>query len=403
MPKKRGNNEGTISKRKNGLWCAAITVGYNENGNQKRQFFYGKTRQEVAEKLNQSLSGLSQGTFVEANRIKFADWLDIWLKEYKRPSVRLTTFESYEYLTRVHIKPVLGHLCLKDIKPEHIQRLYNDKVNNGKIDGTGGISAKTVKNIHNVIHAALDQAVKNNIVVRNVSEVTTLPKHTNKEMRVLTIDEQYKFIRELDGERLRMAFLLALGTGVREGELLALHWYDVDLKQGSIRITQTVRRTRTFDSNAKTKTAIIYQEPKTKAGNRNIPLPESLVTELKEHRKSLLIEKIEAGPLYTDNDLVFCNEIGAPIETSSLIKRFHKLTKKAGLEGVNVHALRHTYATRLLEANEHPKTVQELLGHADISLTLNTYSHVMPELKSAAAQKLDFLFQNKKPSINEGL
>lgn len=151
-----------------------------------------------------------------------------------------------------------------------------------------------------------------------------------------------------------------------------------------------------------TKTKVVFQEPKTKAGKRAIPLPDNAVRELKDHRKRQLEEKIKAGELYEDNNFVFFTELGKLINTQNFLRKFKSIDKKAGLENVNFHALRHTYATRLLELNEHPKVVQEILGHSDISMTLNTYSHVMPEIKQAAAKKIDFLFENKKPSTNEG-
>jgi integrase len=403
MGKKRGNGEGSISKRKDGRWCAVITNGNDPNtGKPKRVFFYGKTRQEVAEKLNQALHSIGQGTFVEPSRLTVGEWINTWLFEYKKQSLRPTTFQSYEYLTRVHVKPTIGHIILKDLRSEHLQRLYNEKATQGRSDGKGGLSPKTVRHIHCVIHEALEQALKNNLVVRNVSKATTLPRQVKKEMKVLTVDEQCKLLNVLGEERLRSAFILALASGVREGELLAIRWQDIDLKEGIINIRQSLKRVKVFDENKNTKSELLFQEPKTKAGKRIIPLPASVITELKEHRNRQLQEKLKARLIYEDNDLVFCTEIGKPIDTNNLIRKFKALLKKAGMRDINFHALRHTYATRLLEANEHPKVVQEILGHSDISMTLNTYSHVMPEIKKAAAQKLDHLFQIKNPSTREG-
>ncbi len=396
MARRRGNNEGTISKRKDGRWCAAITTGYDDEGRQNRQFYYGKTRQEVADKLNQAVHRLSTGTYVEPNKITVGQWVDTWLNEYKKPSVRPTTYESYEYLTRVHIIPSIGHITLKDLRPEQLQKLYNDKLCKGRTDNSGGLSARTVRYIHIIIHEALSQAVKNNLIVRNVSELTTLPKQSKKEMRVLTLEEQSRFLDTLEDDRLRAAYILALATGIREGELMALRWQDVDLKEGLIKINRSIKRVKNFDRNTTVKTKLIFQEPKTNAGKRTIPLPFSVIGELEAHKKRQLLEKMEARKVYTDNDLVFCNEIGNPTEPATIAQKFYKLIKKAGIDKANFHALRHTYATRLLEANEHPKVVQEILGHSDISMTLNTYSHVMPEIKKAAAQKIDFLFQGKK-------
>lgn len=402
MPKKRGNNEGCISKRKDGKWCAVVTVGFDEEGKQKRKFFYGKTRQEVADKMNDVIHNINRGTYIEPSKTKLSDWLNTWLNEYKKSNIRPSTYDSYEYLIRLHIAPTIGHIVLKDLKPEHLQRLYNDKGSSGKADGTGGLSAKTINRIHVVLHASLDQAVKNGLVIRNVSEATTLPKQKKKEIRILSVDEQINFLAAITGERLKGAFILALGSGIREGELLALRWKNVNLKAGIIRITESLKRVRNYDADSEVKTKLIFQEPKTEAGKRTIPLPDNVLTELKEHRKRQYEEKLRAGALYEDNDLVFCTEIGKVLEPRNFLRTFYCLVKKAEIPHINFHALRHTYATRLLEANEHPKVVQEILGHSDITMTLNTYSHVMPEIKMAAAQKLNHLFENKNSSHKEG-
>ncbi|ADQ39654.1 integrase family protein [Caldicellulosiruptor acetigenus I77R1B] len=385
--KKRGNNEGSIYRRKDGLWCGQITIGRDESGKQKRQYFYGKTRQEVADKIAKALNDLKNGVYVDPARLLLKDWLNTWLWEYKKQTLRPSTFQDYESLINNHIVPAIGHYKLKDLRPEHLQALYNSKYGNG-------LSLSTIKHIHVILHSALDQALKNGLVVRNVSEATTLPKtKTKNEIRVLTLQEQQRFIAALEGERLRPAFLLALASGVRLGELLALKWDCVNLKEGTITIKRSLRRIKTYDKNLPTKTMLAFQEPKTAAGIRTIPVPPVILEELKEHRKRQLEERLQAGSLYEDNNLVFATELGTPIEPRNFLRVFYRIIEKANLD-INFHALRHTYATRLLEANEHPKVVQELLGHNDISTTLNIYSHVMPEIKKAAAMKLNNLFEN---------
>ena len=385
--KKRGNNEGSIYKRKDGLWCGQITIGRDENGRQKRQYFYGKTRQEVADKIAKALNDLANGIYVDPARMLVKDWLNTWLWEYKKQTLRPSTFQDYESLINNHIVPSIGHYKLKDLRPEHLQALYNSK-------HESGLSLSTIKHIHVILHSALDQALKNGLVVRNVSEATTLPKaKTKKEIRVLTLEEQKRFVAALEGERLKPAFLLALASGVRLGELLVLKWDCVNLKEGTITIKRSLRRIKTYDKSLPTKTMLAFQEPKTAAGIRTIPVPPVILEELKEHRKRQLEEKLKAGSLYEDNNLVFATELGTPIEPRNFLRVFYRIIEKANLD-INFHALRHTYATRLLEANEHPKVVQELLGHNDISTTLNIYSHVMPEIKKAAAMKLNNLFEN---------
>ena len=396
MTKKRGNNEGCISKRKDGKWCAAITTGADEDGKQKRKFYYGKTRQEVAEKLNQAVHDISKGTFTPTNKIKVSEWLQTWLFDYKKSSVRPSTFGNYEMFIRVHLTPAIGGLLLKDLAPQHLQRLFNEKLVSGKVDGSGGLSAASVRYMYVVIHEALDQALINSLVTRNVSNATKLPQIKKTKVEVFTVESQMKFLAILAGERLKAAFILALGTGVREGELLALPWMDVDLKAGTISIEQTVRRCKTFDEDSLTKTELIFGPVKTDAGYRSIPLPAGVLRELKAHKKRQLTEKLAAGELWEESGLVFTTELGKVVEPRNFLRRYYQLLEKAKLEHLKFHAAgRHTFATRLLEANEHPKVVQELLGHAKFAVTLDLYSHVLPETKQAATAKLDFLFQEK--------
>lgn len=403
--KSRGNGEGSIYKISEGKWCAAITIGRNENGSLKRKYFYGKTRFEVSDKLTADLNSINTGTFVEPNKITVAEWMDIWLYDYKKSNVRPTTFQSYEYLARVHIKPSLGSLLLKNLRPDHIQKMYNEKLKSGRADKeSGGLNPKTIKNMHNVLHDALDQAVKNNILLRNSSEVVNTPRHVKKEIKVLSFEDQQKLMQALEGEKYRLAFILALGTGMREGEVLSLRWSDFDLRKGFVKVRRTVKRVKLFDDNKNSHTEVIYSEPNTKCGNRDIPIPGNILRELKSEYLKYLQLKLQEGETYNNIDgYLFVNDFDKPIEAVTLIKGYNKVLKRIGLVGINSHTLRHTYATRLLEANEHPKVVQELLGHSDITMTLNIYSHVMPDVKYAAAAKLDNLFKvKKKSSQSEG-
>lgn len=403
MAKKRGNGEGSIYQRKDKKWVAQMTVGRDPTtGKPKKRYFYGKTRNEVATKLNEAINKCNKGILCEPSKLTLAEWLDTWLLEYKKTNLRETTLSSYDYLINTHIKPVIGGILIKDLRPVHLQQFYNEKFQKGRIDGKGGLSSRTVRYIHIVIHEALEQARKNNIVPTNVSEATNLPKKQSKEMRVLTYEEQMQFLDSLEDDRLSFAFILALATGIRIGELLALKWENVDLDNKIIKIKLSLSRVKNFDENINTKTKLIFKEPKTKAGKRDIPIPDSVIKEFRKHKKRQNEEKLIAGQIYEDNDLVIATELGKPIDQRNLTRKFKSICKRADLQDVNFHALRHTYATRLLEANEHPKVVQEILGHSSISVTLDTYSHVMPEVKKAAASKINNLFIRKAPSTKEG-
>jgi integrase len=387
---RRGNGEGCISKRKDGTYAAVLSNGRNPStGKPKRIFLYGKTRAEVADKLAKTLGEMQQGSFVEPNNLTVGGWLDTWLKDYAKPHIRQATWVSYEMLIRVHIKPSIGNIKLRQLQPTHLQELYNEELRNGRADQTGGLSARTVELTHVVVHSALKQAIENGLLVRNASDATKLPRQEKKEMRVLTPDEEKKLLDTLGTDTYSTAILLDLSTGLRLGELLGLRWEDVDLDAGILRVQQSIARLK--NDGGTTKTSLVFQPLKTKKSQRSVPIPESVVVTLKTYKARQNRE-----------GLVFSTPTGTPIEPRNFIRRFGQLLAKAGIPEANVHAMRHSYATRLFELNEHPKTVQELLGHSQISMTLDTYSHVMPEIKQAAAKKLDGWLSPQKKNPPEG-
>jgi len=250
------------------------------------------------------------------------------------------------------------------------------------VDGRGGLSSRTVRYTHAVIYSALKQALKEQLIARNVAEAVVLPAQQKKEIRPLTTEEVHRLLSAAKDDRLYPAFLLELGSGLRRGELLGLRWQDVDLKAGVITVRQSLIRTRA---------GLVFQEPKTERSKRNLPLPPAVVRELKAHRARQAEEKLLLGPDYEDRGLVFCLENGKPLDPRNFTRHFELLLKKAGLPHVRFHDLRHTHATQLLGLGVHAKIVQERLGHTTISTTLDTYSHAVPGLQEEAARKLDAL------------
>jgi integrase len=271
-------------KDKNGkkldLWECLINNGRDPaTGKTKRIPVYGKTQEECRQKVIETLASIQNQTYVEPHKTTVEQWLDTWLTEYKKDNIRPTTYSSYEYIVRVHIKPKLGKALIRELKPEQVQKFYNERK-------ASGLSARTVRYIHVVLHEALEQAMRNNLVVRNVTEATTLPKQEKKEMRVLTREEQDKFLNTLDNDKSGIIFKLDLATGLRKGELLALRWKDINLKEGSLRVNQALYRAKVnFDKDStEKKTEVIFQKPKTKKGERSIPLFKSIVSDLKAHK-----------------------------------------------------------------------------------------------------------------------
>jgi len=371
---RRGNREGTICRRKDGRWCGAVTLGYDpKTGKPVRKFFYGKTRQEVAEKLAKILRDHHLGLIpATKERMEFGSWLWTFLDLYKKPEIRPTTYELYAGILRLHLPEKLAHTPLEKLRSEDLQALYTSL-------GEKGYS-RTVQILHNLIHSALDQAVKLGYVPRNASEATTRPKGKKKEVQILTPQELKRFLEVAKKHRLFPAFYVLATTGLRRGELLGLKWQDIDWEHGTL----TVQRNLVWVGREPA-----LQEPKTKGSYRTIPLPESTLEVLKEWRKKWLEERVKLGPDWPETDLVFPSEVHTAMHPRNFLRAFKGLLQEAGLPMVSLHALRHSYATLLLAEGENPRVVQEILGHSTVTTTLGIYSKVLPSLKQQAVKKVE--------------
>jgi integrase len=409
MARKRSNGEGSIYQRKDGRWEAMTFI------NGERVSFYARSQAEVKEKLKKALREADDGVFTKKNKQTFGEWLDLWLEQYAKPAIRTTTFDSYSYQIRFHIKPGLGKIPLKELQPAQIQKFYNDKLKQKLMDRRGEkakqqqkqkvsskqriektISPATIRRMHVILSEALEQALKEGKIIRNPAKATKPPKIEKKEARYLSPDQLRSFLATIEKDRWYAAIITALNTGVRLGELVALKWENVDLDKGVIYIKEAVSWIREGNG-----WALITHPPKSQKGVRNIPLPAETVKVLKAYRAKQNEEKFRLGEAYTDSErqFVFTWEDGRLVDPFYLSKHFAKLIKKYGLS-LNFHGLRHSYATALLEAGEHPKVVQELLGDSTISVVLDTYSHVLPGLKERAVSKLDELFAKEKQAIS---
>lgn len=398
MAKKRANGEGTIRQRKDGRWEGLYTVNY------KRKSVYGKTQTEVRKKLNDVLNDINNGMYIENTNITFGVWLDEWLEVYAKPSVKLSTYGSYEGYIRNHIKPEIGKIKLSALRADILQKFINQKLKNGRCDKVkdvntnklvtkkGGLSEKTIKNMYNMIHSALKQAYKNGLVNQNVSELITLPKQKRNEMRVLSLDEQKALQSAVRDERLGIGIILSLFTGIRLGELLGLKFNDIDFENKTITIRRTLNRLKVYD-NLDKKTDIVIGEPKTNKAKRVIPIQEFLIPLLKAHKAMLLTEQIKVANLYKNNGFVICNEFGNYIEPRTYQDFFKRMLKKSEIENTNFHTLRHTFATRALENGFDVKVLADILGHADASTTLNKYAHALPDHKKTSMEKLSCLYE----------
>jgi integrase len=382
MPKKRGNGEGTIVKRSDGRWMASLTLGRDpQTGVLKRASFYGKTRAEVALRLAQALRDQAHGVFVAPHALTVQSWLSTWLTTYKQPALRPLSVERYGRLIRKHLTPVLGHLPLRELRPEHLQQFYTAQL-------ARGMAPRTVRQLHTLLHGALAQAEKTGLVARNVSRLTTPPRARVQERPTLSVTQMTQAVLpHLTGERLGVVIVLACGTGLRRGELLGLRWQDVDLSQALLQVRQALARLHAPQAGKKTQ--LVMQAPKTAQSRRTIPLPAVCVQTLRQHRARQAEKKLTLGPAYRDQGLVFCQEDGTPLNPAAVNRCFTRALRRAGLPHLRLHNLRHTFATWMLELGESPKTVQTLLGHSTVATTLDLYSHVSLELEKQAVTRLN--------------
>jgi len=379
---KRGQGEGSISKREDGTWWARITVGRTPDGKQKRKAFYGKTRAEVQKKMTAALAEINTtGGFIDESRMTFGHWLDIWLNEYKKHEIKPTTYVNYRVRVENHIKPSIGHYKLKDLRVDTIQTMINGL--NAK-----GLSSSTVGGAFKTMFGALEQAVDNGLLHKNVAAKVTLPTIQKKSIRVFTLEEQARFVGAAKDTYMGEVFLLDLGTGLRIGEILGLVWGDINFDDELLRVNRTINITKDYDdTEAKWKKS--FGSPKTKASNRSVPLLPSIVTLLNEVKRRQDEQRLQVGSAYEDIGLVFATQLGRPLDPRNMQRTFASIIKKAGIEqGVHIHCLRHTFATRGLESGVELKVMQELLGHSSIKMTADLYTHVLPDKKKSSMMRM---------------
>jgi len=379
MAKKRGNGEGTIYRRKNGGWAAQCTV-WTVKGRTRRTL-YGKTRAGVSEKLTKVMADRDGGIVYGAGKLTVGEYLNGWLRDSVRGTVKETTYANYSYITHVHISPALGRVKLKSLTPAHVRGFYTEKTQTN-------LSAATVKKMHVVLRRALSQAVSDGLIPRNAADSVKPPRASapGEEIRPLNSEECSAFLEASRGERLEALYVLAVHCGLREGELLALRWEDVDLEAAKPALL--VRRTITRGEDGRG--YVVGASTKSGKGRR-VRLTRRAVMALKDHRKHQLEEKMRLAGLWQEQGLVFPNETGSLFNPSNLRNRsFKRIKARSGIrEDLRFHDLRHTCATLLLREGVNVKVVSEMLGHASIIITLNTYSHVLPDMQDSAADAME--------------
>ncbi|HZV49173.1 MAG TPA: site-specific integrase [Candidatus Dormibacteraeota bacterium] len=369
MTRRRGNREGTIYQRKDGRWCAELPqVGG------KRKRLYARTREEVARKLVLALRDQEVGLPVPDDRLTVERYLTQWL-ETVRPRVRPWTYRGYEVVVRRHVVPIIGQVRLSRLTPQQVHALLVSLADHG-------LSSKSVRNVRVVLSSALSQAERWGMVTRNVARLVEPLRREHREMRPLTPGEIRRLLEVIRGHRLEALILVTLVLGLRQGEVLGLSWEDLDLDAGTLQVRRQLQRL-----NGRSELV----ELKTRRSRRTLVLPRTLVEVLCEHRRRQGEERMCLGASWKgwEHDLVFTTTLGTPLDGRWVTRTFQRLLAKAGIERRRFHDLRHSAATTMLVLGVPARVVMEILGHANVSTTLEVYAHVVPELQREAADRID--------------
>jgi len=371
-----------VRRRGRNSWEVTVELGRDPlTGRRRRQSqtIRGTRRDAEAVRVH-LLHRITTGIDLEPTRLTVAAYLERWL-DAVRPNLAPTTRRSYEGLLRHQVIRYIGAIPLSKLRPLHVQQLYACLREEGRADGRGGLGPRTLLHVHRVLSEALGQAVHWQIVARNVCQAVEAPQPRRPEMRALSPKEARRLLEigEAADNTSGDAVILALHTGLRLGELLALHWEDVDLERGLVSVRRTLENV----------SGTTFREPKTAKGRRAVPVGPTVVERLRRLRRRQLEHSLAAGPSWQERGLVFAASDGGLLSGFALRRAFYRLLSQAGLPRVRFHDLRHTHASLLLARGVHPKVVSERLGHATVGITLDTYSHVLPTLQEQAARDLD--------------
>jgi integrase len=380
---------GSIRRRGKGSWELTIDLGRDPaTGRRLRRFHAVRgTRRDAERELAAHLHALATGTYADPSKETVAAYLERWLRDYAEPTVAPRTFERYAEIVRGPITAVLGSMRLSSVRAPHIaaaERQWRD----------AGLAPATVLKYHRLIRQALAHAVRWHLLVVNPADAVAAPRTERREMAVLTPEQATALLDAARGTEFEVPLTTALYTGLRLGELLGLRWRDADLGAGQLRVQQTLQQVAGG--------GVVFRQPKTHRSRRAVSIPTVVVDSLREHRRAQAETRLLAGPAWADTDLVFSDALGRPLSANRLRWHFHRLLREAGLPRIRLHDLRHTMATLMLAAGEHPKVVSERLGHSTIAVTIDTYSHVLPGLQAAAAERLADVLGGSRQRSAEG-
>ncbi|MEU4212719.1 site-specific integrase [Streptomyces sp. NPDC026206] len=368
--KRNPNGAGTITKRKDGRYQAAVYV-LQPDGTRARKFTYGKTWADCDVKRRELLTKVASGVPVPTRSAKLCEWLPYWLDNIVKPRRKRTTYAKYEMHVRLYLIPQLGKKTL--------ERLGVRDVRKALAEIAKATTAATAKESHRVLRSALSAACREELIARNVVKLVEPPKADTYESQLWTLDQTLRFVLTARRDPLYAAFMLAVCLGLRRGELVGLRWQDIDFDSRTLQVRK--QRQRAMGEN--------YEDDTKNRRKRTLPLPALCIAPLRWQRMRQQAMRIKAGDSWQETDLVFTTRTGRPIEGSNVLRSFYRLTAKAGLPRIRVHDARHGAATLLAVGNVHPRVAMEILGHSKISVTMEIYTHVPDELKREAVAHMD--------------
>lgn len=375
-------SRGHIRKRSEGSWSIVIDLGRDAAGKRRQKWVTVKgTKKEANQRLTELLRQFDTGTYLDPKKMTVGGYLESWLKDYAQPNVSAKTYTRYAEICQKHLAPALGRIELQKLQPLHIQEYYNEALISGRLNGSGGLSPQTVKHHHRILSEALKKAVRWQLITRNPCEAVDPPKPKKREMRALGEAESAALLNEAKDSRLYLPILVALTTGLRRGELIGLKWQDIDLEAGKLSVNRTIEQTRA--------TGVVEKTPKTAKSRRSLALAEITIEALKQLRKQQAEQKLRLGQLYQDSGFLFTNDDGTLWKPDAFTQAFQRLIRNSSLGHIRFHDLRHSHASQLLKQGINPKVVSERLGHSSITITMDTYSHVLPGIQEEAVTKVN--------------
>lgn len=378
-------NRGNIRERSKGSFTITIELPRDIITNKRRQKYYtvNGTKKDAERFLTEKLRELDTGLLIDTRKMKYSEYLNYW-EEKTFKNLEITTREGYTQKIEKHIKPYLGNIYLEDIKPLHLQNLYDKLLIDGRKDKKGGLSARTVLSIHRIIYSSLHQAVKWQLLIRNVADNVEPPKAKKYKANYLTDEQTEQLLKVSKNTDIYIPIAIAIYTGARRGEILGLNWNNVNLEKGYIKI---------IDNLCSTSEGIIIKQPKTNNGIRTIAISKTLIYILKKHRIKQLENKLLYGKSYQNNNLVCCYDNGRPFNPKRFSGKFNELLKKNEIPIIRFHDLRHSHASLLVKLGVQPKEISERLGHSNIGITMDLYSHLYEETDRQVADMFEQLIQ----------